>query len=138
MLKALSTPTPWNRFRHPRVSILTDYDPDGIGIANMFQYGSLKSSESINAAIPTARRLGLDREHIKETSNNGNVQKVLPLTARDRRRAIGILNRNKDQTGNTRLNDRLDLQVMLMLNIKAEIQILDDSPNDLESLLESL
>jgi meiotic recombination protein SPO11 len=58
----------------------------------------------------------------------------LRLTARDRRKATGMLGKAVFQE-NTESSWRRELQVMLMLNIKAEIQILGDC-SSLEAFLE--
>ena len=57
------------------------------------------------------------------------------MTDRDRKRARTLLDQEQLQEGGIEWSWRLDLQVMLMLDIKAELQILDAAVNGLENLL---
>lgn len=56
-------------------------------------------------------------------------QSLTPLTLRDRKAAVSLLSRIKDNDGGNDADDMdeiQELQVMLMLNLKAEIQAVDN------------
>lgn len=77
-----------------------------------------------NLAVPSIRWLGVRSSDFLHTECD--VQGLLSLTKRDRRMAEKILER-QHEIGEMRPCDvdyRRELQVMLMLNVKAEIQIL--------------
>ena len=57
------------------------------------------------------------------------------MTDRDRKRARTLLDQEQLQEGGIEWSWRLDLQVMLMLDVKAELQILDAAHDGLENLL---
>ncbi|TQS34981.1 hypothetical protein Golomagni_04612 [Golovinomyces magnicellulatus] len=95
---------------------LMDFDPDGIGIMTTYKHGSMNSvcQKSIN--IPTIEWLGIKSHDFLR--NKITLQGIQNLSGRDRRLASGMIERAKD------LEWKFELQKMLMLNFKAEIQIL--------------
>ncbi|KAM3068895.1 endodeoxyribonuclease [Clarireedia jacksonii] len=111
--------------RYPRIPIFTfvDFDPDGIGIMSTYKYGSKNlAHESADLSVPSMQWLGVrstDMVRAGETAEG-----VMRLTERDRRLAVKMLERNLYRDGGEETEWRRELQVMLMLNKKAEIQIL--------------
>ncbi|APA06045.1 hypothetical protein sscle_01g008150 [Sclerotinia sclerotiorum 1980 UF-70] len=110
---------------HPLIPIyaLVDFDPDGIGIMSTYKYGSVAlAHENEDLSVPSIRWLGLkstDMMHgVKEDEG------LLKLTKRDRRIAVGMLQRDVCQDGGVEKEWRRQLQIMLMLNTKAEIQVI--------------
>ena len=124
------TPTP--------ILALTDFDPDGIAIMSTYKYGSLTlSHESPHLTAPTLQWLGIKCEDafniIRHQNDEADRQRDilepernLGLTARDRNKAIQMLrNGSAFQEDGTEPEWRRELQVMLMCNVKAEMEILD-------------
>lgn len=111
---------------------LVDFDPDGLGILSTYKHGSRNlTHENKNLILPHLRWLGLRSSGIISTANSAEErdaqeQGLLRLSRRDRRRAIGMLEHENLQQ-DCEADWRRELQVMLMLNIKAEIQILNNS-----------
>jgi meiotic recombination protein SPO11 len=70
-----------------------------------------------NLAVHSIRWLGVRSCDFLQTE--GDVQGLLNLTARDRRIALKLLEKQISDG-----DRRRELQIMLMLNVKAEIQIL--------------
>ncbi|KAI6249188.1 Meiotic recombination protein SPO11-1 [Erysiphe necator] len=107
--------------RYPKLPIyaLMDFDPDGIAIMATYKFGSIKSSYQKNYTVPQIEWIGIKSNvilHFLETSQGLQI-----LSARDRRLAIKMLERVRV------MEWKEELQIMLMLNLKAEIQILGNS-----------
>jgi meiotic recombination protein SPO11 len=102
---------------------LVDFDPDGLGIMSTYKHGSIAlAHEALNLAVPIIKWLGIRSSDF--IADDENAQGMLKLSARDRRIARRMLEKNLfEEEGNER-EWRRQLQVMLMLNVKAEIQIL--------------
>ncbi|EPE33517.1 DNA topoisomerase IV, alpha subunit [Glarea lozoyensis ATCC 20868] len=101
---------------------LVDFDPDGLGIMSTYKYGSMAlSHETINLAVPTIKWLGI---RSSDFIADDDCQGLLRLSARDRRIARKMLEKDMFEEGGNEIEWRRELQVMLMLNVKAEIQIL--------------
>lgn len=139
LLRYLSTPSPQNGFTAPPVYGLVDYDPDGLAILSTYKYGSIAlAHENAELRVPQLQWLGLRSEHmlLGGESTHGT-QGLLALTARDRNRARKMLERDVlDNEGQEEADFRRELQVMLLLNMKAELQLLDATPNGISDLLE--
>ncbi|KIN01593.1 hypothetical protein OIDMADRAFT_160910 [Oidiodendron maius Zn] len=113
---------------------LVDFDPDGIGIMSTYRHGSINlSHQNQNLTVPSIRWLGLRSADIFFCEGSGKVG-LLRLSTRDRRIATRMLERNVFQEG--RGEWRKELQIMLMMNFKAEIQILNDGSSGLETWLD--
>lgn len=130
--------------------ILVDCDPDGFNIFFCYRYGSNRQRQS---SIITVNGWGIKTGHIletgKETIADGNMgenssrnsslassisstacrEPVSQLSHRDRKLAISTLNKVNDLTRNDDVAEELkaELQRMLMLGVKTEIQWLDES-----------
>jgi meiotic recombination protein SPO11 len=114
---------------------LVDFDPDGIGIMSTYKYGSMAlSHQNQNLTVPSMSWLGVQSTDIIPTDDSKTVG-LLRLSGRDRRTASRMLDRDVFQEG-AGVEWRRELQVMLMLNCKAEIQILSSGDTGLEGWLD--
>ena len=135
MLRFLSSPSPQNGFSAPPVYAMVDFDPDGIAIFSTYKYGSKTlAHETAHTSLPQIQFLGLRGEHVLSGEATHADQGLLTLTARDRKKARSMLGWQVLE-GDEDL--RRELQVMLMLNCKAELQLLDATSDGMSKLLES-
>ena len=130
---------------------LMDLDPDGIAILSTYKYGSYRlahedvtSTDTATPGLPNIRWLGVKSHHMSgtplgdvhtEKSTKPQLQGLMRLTARDRNKAARMLEWNLCAEEGPEKGWRQELQTMLMLNVKAEIQILDEMPGGLVSWL---
>jgi meiotic recombination protein SPO11 len=137
----------------PRVEMLAlvDYDPDGIAILSTYKYGSYRlAHENVTTggtttlSLPRLRWLGvrghqISRAPVTKPDKGDNdlvdAQGLMKLTARDRNKARQMLEWNLCSEGGPEPEWRRELQMMLMLNIKAEMQILEEFPGGLPKWL---
>ncbi|KAL7934022.1 DNA topoisomerase IV, alpha subunit [Trichoderma chlorosporum] len=147
------------RFNCPQIPVfvLADYDPDGLNILRHYRLKSEIASQNFTA--PAIRWLGiksqdlLERESLiipspdmlqpqdsqssKESSGSKASisstecrEPISGLSTRDRKAAVGMLERLVDSADDDEAIElRRELQVMLMMSIKAEIQWLDEAGN---------
>ncbi|KAF1813891.1 DNA topoisomerase IV, alpha subunit [Eremomyces bilateralis CBS 781.70] len=104
---------------------LVDFDPDGISIYLTYKYGS-RALSHLNSELNVAslRWMGpTGSDVVASGAEHGD--DLLSLTERDRRRVRCLLGRKELDQDNTEQDLRRELQVMLLLNVKAEIQCLD-------------
>jgi len=140
LLHFLSTPSPQNGFASPPVYGLADFDPDGLAILSVYKHGSIAlAHESAELRVPQLRWLGLRSEHVMIGGEGAQAsQGLLTLTVRDRRKARKMLEREVAAEEGGRLSDESrELQNMLMLNVKAELQLLDSVPMGMADLLKA-
>lgn len=113
---------------------LVDFDPDGIGIMSTYKYGSVKlHHENHNLIVPSIKWLGVKSADIVSIESS-TTARLLRLSCRDRRISCRMLERPEFQEVESEW--RRELQVMLVLNCKAEIQILSDGGADLRNWLD--
>jgi meiotic recombination protein SPO11 len=120
---------------------LVDFDPYGLDILSVYKYGSISLAHEIGIELATLIWLGL-RSYIFQPGFAGNdiENRLLKLTEHDRKKAISMLNKPIFQAEAVEENDiyecrwRRELQVMLILNLKAEIQALGNSEKLVASL----
>jgi meiotic recombination protein SPO11 len=88
-----------------------------------YKHGSIAlAHKTLNLTVPTIKWLGIRSSDF--VADEEEAQGLLKLSARDRRIAGKMLEKDIfDEDGNE-MEWRRELQVMLMLNVKAEIQIL--------------
>ncbi|PMD37215.1 DNA topoisomerase IV, alpha subunit [Hyaloscypha variabilis F] len=110
-------------YQHPTIPIfaLVDFDPDGISIMSTYKHGSMSLAHETNVAVPSIRWLGVRSCDFLNTETE--IQGLLNLTARDRRVAVKMLAKCVDEEERD-VEWKREFRVMLMLNVKAEIQIL--------------
>jgi meiotic recombination protein SPO11 len=126
---------------------LVDLDPDGIAILSTYKYGSYRlaheditPSNTPGISLPDIRWLGVQRHHISrtpvgesdtDTRARPELQGFRRLTARDRTKAVRMLEWDLCAEDGPEQSWRQELQTMLMFNTKAEMQILDELPGGL-------
>jgi len=104
-----------------------DFDPDGIAIMSTYKHGSWTlSHENANLNVPSMRWLGLQSRELLDGTTGGLNDGLLQLTMRDRKKAMKMLERPLLDEGGEGKEWRRELQVMLMLGVKAEMEILAD------------
>ena len=85
-----------------------------------YKHGSQSLSHEQDLAVPAIKWLGVRSCDFFGSDRTDDARGSLRLSARDRRIALRMLER--DEEGDDEC--KRELQVMLMLNVKAEIQIL--------------
>ncbi|KAK7541542.1 Spo11/DNA topoisomerase VI subunit A [Phyllosticta citricarpa] len=118
-----------------RILGLVDSDPDGIGILSTYKYGSDSlAHETAGLSTPSIEWLGVKMANVVllEGENGFNTPSrnvhgelgFIRLSLRDRRKATKMLE-NPIFKDDTAPDWKRELQVMLVLNVKAEIEILE-------------
>lgn len=107
-----------------RVFVLVDMDPHGVQIAATYRFGSVAMAwENHRLAVQGVEWVGVksaDLEQAVARARDGPVEGVARLTLRDRRKAEGMLVKSwMDAVPEW----RSELQMMLFLGVKAEIEI---------------
>ena len=123
----------------PPIFALVDFDPDGIAIMSTYKYGSWKlSHENARLNVPGIRWLGLRSRYLFDDSRGLDGNGHLPLSIRDRKMAKKMLEESRLRDCSGESEWRRELQVMLMLGLKAEMEILDDGEGGIERWLEEV
>lgn len=136
MTRYLSTASPRNGFRSPPVYGLMDYDPDGMAIFSTYKHGSAAfAKEKDTLTVPSMRWVGLRSKHVADGESTHTSQGLLQLSKRDRHKARKMLESQQFTQSGEDVEWRRELQVMLMLNLKAEVQLLEASPDGLCSMI---
>jgi meiotic recombination protein SPO11 len=146
LLRFMSVPSFKNGFRSVPVYGIADFDPDGLSILSIYKHGSIAlAHESATHQVPDLQWLGFRSAHLGTVIGDVHAsQEVLPLTRRDRVKAMRMLEREAmreifcDGEDSGEISSRTELQRMLMLNVKAELQALDAVPGGVEDLLAPL
>lgn len=112
---------------------LFDYDPYGIDILKCYRVGSKVSIGEKALAIPTMKWIGVRSRDLMQSESGG-----IPMTQNDRLKAQRLLETMVvgGEVAIELTDCRNELQTMLMLHNKAEIQALDNGPGDLRQWLE--
>ncbi|KAF4967263.1 hypothetical protein FSARC_5175 [Fusarium sarcochroum] len=137
--------------RYPQLPImgLFDYDPDGVKILRCYRYGSDRLSHEADLGTPTLQWLGIKSAHLVRdhtapasvgsgpSSQSSQVSitstscrdPVSYLSARERTMAVSVLKKITSSSSNDiEVSEmRRELQLMLVLGVKAEIEWLDES-----------
>lgn len=124
--------------RPPRFYALVDGDPHGIAIMSTYKYGSIAHlHDNARLSLPGMAWLGLKVADAILASESPGASEVLSLTPSDRRKILAMLRNNPVWS-----NDgpepgwRSELQRMLFLNIKAEIEMLYERDGGLETWID--
>jgi len=120
---------------HLGVFALMDFDPDGLAIMSTYKHGSVSlAHENDSLVAERLEWLGITSDVIRDIHRDKS-QAWPKLTPHDRRKALKMLEKPVCQE-EIETSWRRELQVMLMFNIKADIQILGQCAN-LEGYLSS-
>ena len=110
-----------------------------------YKYGSFKlSHENAGLKTPSIQWLGIRAGSVLAGNGQDDYHGLLTLSARDRKKAVDMLERMESlQEFGTEEEWRRELQVMLMLNVKAEMEVLAEREGGVkrwvdEKLLESV
>ncbi|KAL4996301.1 Spo11/DNA topoisomerase VI subunit A [Aspergillus recurvatus] len=118
----------------PTFYALVDGDPDGMAIMSTYKYGSMahtRENERLN--LPCLQWLGLRTSDIISGLKSDGDETLMSLTRRDRRKIMTMLGRSPVwAVDGPEAEWRVELQRMLVLNVKAEIEILYDRVGGLE------
>ncbi|KAL4903503.1 hypothetical protein BDW74DRAFT_179919 [Aspergillus multicolor] len=133
-----SIPTQLAWVQTPTFYALVDGDPDGMAIMSTYKYGSMahvQENERLN--LPSLRWLGLRTSEAVSGLGLDGDEALIPLTERDRKKIAGMLSRSPVWAfDGPEVEWRVELQRMLVLNVKAEIEIIYDREGGLEGWLE--
>lgn len=136
LLRRLSTCNSNHNGIAPLVFGLVDYDPDGLAILSTYRHGSVAlCHEHQQLATPRMRWLGLHSRDIVSSASDNACRTLLPMTARDRRKAMKTLGWPAIDAEHEQYDFRRELQIMLMLNMKAEIEAMDEEEGGLSGWL---
>jgi meiotic recombination protein SPO11 len=134
-IRALCDHKTWKACPQPPIFGLFDADPDGINIMQIYRQGSHSLPHERALNVPEMQWLGVRADDVLKGVRDDEA--VLRLTTRDRRKAIAMLERlcPKPAFGMDE-QCKVELQRMLMLNVKAESQILEYRSGGLEGWLD--
>lgn len=117
-----------------------DFDPDGIAIMSNYKYGSQALSHENSALnIASLQWLGVKSSDICQdmVEGDGKEQSLLCLSKRDRKKAVKMLESSEVVwEGGLEQSWRRELQVMLMLGVKAEMEALSKKDDGLMDWVE--
>jgi meiotic recombination protein SPO11 len=111
-----------------------DCDQDGIAIMQTYRQGSIALAHEESSTIPEMRWLGVRLDDV--VAGAMTREPLLPLTLIDRARIRAMLARQSSDADTFQQQCFSELQKMLALNVKAEIQTLDDRQGGLVQWLE--
>ena len=125
----------------PSVLALTDFDPDGIAIMSTYKHGSQQlSHETEKLKVPSIQWLGIKSANVKhniDRMDDHDSQGLLSLSLRDRKKAVKMLENNVVFAEDGSEQEwRRELQVLMMLGAKAEMEILDERSEGLAEWVE--
>jgi meiotic recombination protein SPO11 len=116
---------------------LTDFDPDGIAIMSTYKHGSLRlSHENAHLIVPSIHWLGIQSSDVLDESDGQEGNGLLRLTRRDRKKAAKMLEWDVLREEGLEGGWRREVQVMLMLGFKAEMEILGAKDGGVEGWVE--
>ncbi|KAJ5534002.1 Winged helix-turn-helix transcription repressor DNA-binding [Penicillium freii] len=133
-LRAMSDSASSQRRRPPRFYALTDGDPHGMAIMSTYKYGSAAHlHQNARLSIPRLQWLGLRVTDIIAVPEVLGDTALLSLTMRDRKKIVAMLRNSPVWASDGPEPEwRAELQRMLVLNLKAEIEILYGCQGGLE------
>ena len=92
-----------------------------------YKHGSFRlSHEGADLNTPSIQWLGIRGQDVLAENGQDEYNDLLRLSARDRNKAVAMLENDVLQEGGKEEEWRRELQVMLMLNVKAEMEVLDE------------
>lgn len=124
----------WSTTTPPPLFGLFDCDRDGINILQTYRKGSIALAHESASTVPDMKWLGVRLDDV--VVGAADDAPLLPLSPVDRERIRATLARQVDGGDAVQQQCFSELQKMLVLNVKAEIQILDERPGGLVQWLE--
>ncbi|KAM5440249.1 endodeoxyribonuclease [Microsporum canis] len=120
------------------VYILVDSDPDGMAIMSTYKYGSMAQvHQNAYLNVPSIQWIGLYASEMIPTVDFLNGSSLIPMSRRDRKKAEAMLNRNPCfAEDGPEPSWRKELQSLLVMNMKAEIEILYECDGGVEGWLD--
>lgn len=117
---------------------LVDSDPDGMAIMSTYKYGSMAyAHENGKLNVPGLRWLGLRTSDVVTGMDPQGDEAFIRLTGRDRKKALAMLRNNPACAADGPEKEWCaELQQMLMLNLRAETEILYDRNEGLEAWID--
>lgn len=98
-----------------------DHDPHGLNILSVYKFGSVAlAHENHRLIVSQLELLGVKNEDLECIQNSEHG--ILSLTSSDRRKAVQLLGKTYIWSQE---EWRSELQIMLFMNVKAEIQAMD-------------
>ncbi|KAJ5342955.1 hypothetical protein MYU51_016043 [Penicillium brevicompactum] len=121
-----------------RFYALTDGDPHGMAIMSTYKYGSVAQlHENARLSLPRLQWLGLRVSDIVAVPDEFGDKALCPLTKRDRNKILAMLQNSPVWASDgPEPQWRVELQRMLMLNFKAEIEVLYEHTGGLEGWID--
>lgn len=111
---------------------LFDYDPDGLAIFSTYKNGSKALAfDKSNLVVPTMRWIGPLGHHFLGMDDERNSQGLLRMSVRDRKKAVQMLQWSTSCEEALRSWWRQVLHLLLFMNMKFEIELLDWTPGGL-------
>jgi meiotic recombination protein SPO11 len=108
-----------------------------MAIMAIFKYGSVaQTHENAKLNVRLLQWLGLCTSSVVTATDYLGEEAFLPLSARDRRKAVSMLSSPSFAEDGPEPTWRAELQYMLMLNLKAEIEILYERDGGIEEWLD--
>ncbi|KAL4801573.1 Spo11/DNA topoisomerase VI subunit A [Aspergillus unguis] len=136
--KILASIPAYRAHRPPAFYVLVDGDPDGMAIMSTYKYGSMahtRENEGLN--LPCSRWLGLRTSEMLADLGSAGDEAIMPLTKRDRKKIVSMLMKSPVwAVDGPETEWRMELQRMLMVNVKVEIEILYDREGGLEGWID--
>lgn len=122
----------------PPIFILVDSDPDGMAIMSTYKYGSIAQvHRNANLNVPSIRWVGLQASEMISTAHPSNMPSLVLMSQRDREKAEAMLKRNPSfAEDGPEPTWRKELQSMLVMNVKAELEILYELDGGMEGWLD--
>lgn len=116
---------------------LVDNDPDGLGIMATYKYGSAaRTGENHLMNLPGLKWLGVRTSDVAGGAGTEGEDGLMEMSKKNRKKAFDML--KNDPVFVERGHEpewRAELQGMLQLNVKAEIQALSERDGGLEAYL---
>ncbi|KAJ5360221.1 Winged helix-turn-helix transcription repressor DNA-binding [Penicillium concentricum] len=133
-LRAMSDSVSSQSRHQPRFYALTDGDPHGMAIMSTYKFGSAAHlHQNARLSMPRLQWLGLRVTDIIAVPEVLGDTALLSLTTRDRKKIMAMLRNSPVWASDGPEPEwRAELQRMLVLNLKAEIEILYGCPGGLE------
>ncbi|BCS11242.1 hypothetical protein ALUC_40582S [Aspergillus luchuensis] len=124
--------------KRPQFYALVDGDPDGMAIMATYKYGSVAfAHENRNLNVPGLHWLGLKIPDVVAGADPLEDNTLIRLTKRDRKKIVAMLSRNPIWAADGPEPEwRIELQRLLILNVKAETEILYDMEGGLSQWLD--